>query len=181
MVLRSIENLALVVHPEGVRLRGDQREEGLEADLEVAVPLLLEALVELARVHKTKMRVRRCEVVVQCSVVVACLHMPEREMAARPVPEHSGSTTVLPTWAEHTAKPHAVLVVVVGAQNQRVAMEHRDLLQTGMHSTGEATSYEEVPEVGPWGEVEVSVVPAAVLEVARCSLAAGWGTANLQG
>lgn len=47
----------------------------------------------------------------------------------------------------------------------------------GMGSVEKATSYAEDPEVGPWAEVEVLVVPVADLQAAR-RIAADWGRAS---
>jgi hypothetical protein len=176
----SIENLASVARSGAVRLLEDWHVADLEVDPLVAAVLLLEALAGLARQRMAKAQARTGWVVAQCFAVVACLHMQGREMAVSLVLGHSGSTRVLPTWAEHMVKPHAVLAVVVEGQSQSVVKERMGLVQMEKHSTEEATSPEEVPGVGPWVEVVVSVVPAAVLEVARHNLSAGWGTANLQ-
>jgi hypothetical protein len=53
-------------------------------------------------------------------------------------------------------------------------------VQLEKHSTEGVTSSEEAPGVDPWVEVEVLVVLAADLEVARQSLTADWGRANPQ-
>ena len=48
-----------------------------------------------------------------------------------------------------------------------------------MSSIEEVTSHGEDPEVGPWAEVEVLVVPVAVLQAVH-RIAADWGRASQQ-